>query len=203
MSEQFFIGVSFAFAAAVMPGPLQAFLLASVTRNGWRRTLPAAVAPVISDVPIAAIMLLALGKLPEALNRTLQAAGGLFLLHLAWMAWRDWRRPPAPTGESSSSTPRTLWQAVLVNVLNPNPWLGWSLVLGPACIRAWHQAPAHAVALVASFYVTMAACLGAIIVIFGATRWLGPAARRALVLASAAALAVLGAHRLVAAVITH
>jgi threonine/homoserine/homoserine lactone efflux protein len=197
MWEQFAIGSSFAFAAAILPGPLQTFLLASVLRSGWKRTLPAAFAPVISDGPIAVLMLLVLTRLPEALGRTLQAAGGLFLVYLAWTVYRQWRQAPAPEAEAGEAPPRTLLQAVVVNVLNPNPYLGWSLVLGPACVKAWHRSPAAAVALVASFYVTMVSVMIGLIVLFGATRFLGPGVRRGLVLASALTLAGLGAWRLV------
>lgn len=197
MWEQIVIGGGFAFAAAIMPGPLQAFLMSSVARHGWRRTLPAAFAPVISDGPIAVLMLAVLTRLPESLGRILQAAGGAFLLWLAWAAWKDWRRPPAPQA-TGGAAPRTLWQAVMVNALNPNPYLGWSLVLGPACVKAWHRSPAAAVALVASFYVTMVAVTIGLIVLFGATRFLGPGVRRGLVLVSALTLAGLGAWQLAA-----
>ena len=44
MFELMLIGGGFAFAAAVQPGPLQAFLLARVAADGWKRTLPAALA---------------------------------------------------------------------------------------------------------------------------------------------------------------
>lgn len=196
--EQVLVGGGFAFAAAVTPGPLQAFLLTSVARSGWRRTLPAALAPVLSDGPIAVIMLAALRRLPEALARTLQAAGALFLLWLAWGAWQQWRQPPVVAAAAGNSAPRTLLQAVTVNVLNPNPWLGWSLVLGPACVKAWQQGPAAAVMLVASFYVVMVAVNAGFIIAFGTTRRLGSRARRALLLASALTLAGLGTWRFAA-----
>jgi threonine/homoserine/homoserine lactone efflux protein len=196
MWEQIVIGGGFAFAAAVMPGPLQAFLMSCVTRHGWQRTLPAAFAPLLSDGPIAVLMLAVLTRLPESLGRILQGAGGVFLLWLALATWREWRRPPPPQA-TGGAPPRTLWQAVTVNVLNPNPYLGWSLVLGPACVKAWQRSPAAAVALVASFYVTMVSVTIGLIVLFGATRFLGSGVRRGLVLVSALTLAGLGAWRLV------
>jgi threonine/homoserine/homoserine lactone efflux protein len=83
MIENFLIGGGFAFAAAIQPGPLQAFLLSSVTQRGWKRTMPAALSPLLSDGPIALFVLLVLNRLPDALDRFLQVAGGLLLLYLA------------------------------------------------------------------------------------------------------------------------
>ena len=56
----------FAFAAALQPGPLQAYLLASVAQRGWKRTLPAALSPLLSDGPIILVVLLVLTRLPDS-----------------------------------------------------------------------------------------------------------------------------------------
>lgn len=197
MFEYLALGCGFAFAAAIQPGPLQAFLLSNVAQKGWRRTLPASFAPLLSDGPIAVLVLLVLNRVPETLGRVLQAAGGLLLLYLAWAGFRQWRRTPA-TGPvtDDAPAPRTLLQAATVNILNPNPYLGWSLVLGPAALRAWEQGPAHAAALIVAFYATMVAALACTIVLLGTTRFLGPRGRRGLVLVSAVTLAGLGAYQL-------
>ena len=71
------LGSGFAAAAAIQPGPLQAFLLSRVLRDGWRRTLPAAFAPVLSDGPIALLMLFLLRAMPVWLQSGLRVAGGV------------------------------------------------------------------------------------------------------------------------------
>lgn len=196
MLESIFIGCGFAFAAAIQPGPLQAFLLSSVAQTGWKRTLPAALAPLLSDGPIVLLVLLVLNNIPEAMSRVLRAAGGAFLIYLAWASYRQWRKQSAADLAAHASPPRTLFQAALVNLLNPNPYLGWSLVMGPAVMAAWRQNPASAVALVAAFYATMVTALVVTILLFGTTRFLGPGVRRSLILVSAVTLAVLGIYQL-------
>jgi threonine/homoserine/homoserine lactone efflux protein len=198
--QSLLLGAGFALAAAAQPGPLQAFLLSQVAEHGWRRTLPAAFAPLLSDGPIAFVAVLLLGRLSEGLARALEAAGGLLLLYLAWGAFREWRREALVAAAGPGAPPRTLLQAAAVNLLNPNPYLGWALVLGPALVSAWHRHPAHGVALVVSFYATMVVALAASIVLLGTTRWLGPRGRRLLVLVSAIILAALGASRLAAGI---
>ncbi len=131
MLENLLIGCGFAFAAAIQPGPLQAFLLSSVAQRGWKRTLPAALAPLLSDGPIALFVLLVLNRLPDAMGRILQAAGGVLLLYLAWAGYRQWRQKAPTDSEQKGPAPRTLFQAAGINLLNPNPYLGWSSGVGP------------------------------------------------------------------------
>lgn len=199
MLEYLLIGTGFAFAAAVQPGPLQAFLLSSVAQKGWKRTLPAAFSPLLSDGPIALLTLLVLNRIPQTMSEILQAGGGVFLLYLAWASFRQWREKTTTGSDANDSMPRTLLQAATVNILNPNPYLGWSLVLGPAVLAAWHKSPANAMALIIAFYTTMVAALACTIFLFGTTRLLGSAGRCALVLISAVTLALLGVYQLVAA----
>jgi threonine/homoserine/homoserine lactone efflux protein len=193
------IGSGFAFAAAAQPGPLQAFYLSKVASGGWRRTLPACLAPVISDGPIAVVILSVLHRLPEGFENYLKAGGGLLLLYFAVRTYLEWKRGPEGEAGDAQSAPKTLFQAVAVNAVNPGPYLGWSLVLGPTAIEAWGQSPGHAVALVAAFYLTMVLSLALFILLLGTTSFLGPRGRRALLLVAGMALAALGIYQLVSA----
>jgi len=184
------------FGAAIQPGPLQALLVSRAVAVGWKQTLPACFAPLLSDGPIAVLAILALGRLPRAGLPLLRAAGGALLLYLAWTAFRQWRRPAAPSG--GVSAPRTLLEAAALNLLNPNPYLAWALVLGPAVVTAWRRHPVHAVALVATLYGTMLLTMVAFVLLAGTSRLLSPRVQRALVAASAAILAGLGLLLLVA-----
>jgi threonine/homoserine/homoserine lactone efflux protein len=190
MLKYLLLGGGYAFAAAIQPGPLQAFLVSRVAAIGARRTLPASFAPLVSDGPIAVLAILALGQLSRGAQSALQAAGGCLLVYLGWVAFRQWR---AGTETAPGvSAPRTFFEAVLVNLLNPNPYLGWALVLGPAVHAAWQEEHGYAVLLVAAFYTTMAVTLAAFILLVGTTRFLGTRAQRAMVGVSAAVLAGLG-----------
>jgi threonine/homoserine/homoserine lactone efflux protein len=202
MLEYILIGSGLAFSAAIQPGPLQAFLLSSVAKRGWTRTLPAAFAPLLSDGPIALLVMLVLNRVPQTAGRFLQAAGGILLLYLAWASYRQWRQQAGSTPVEDGSVPSTLLQAAAVNVLNPSPYLAWSLVLGPTLLKAWHESPGNAVAFILAFYITMVTIMAGIIVLLGTTRFLGPRARRTLVLVSAIALAILGLYQLTSSLLT-
>jgi threonine/homoserine/homoserine lactone efflux protein len=200
MVEYFLIGGGFAFAAAAQPGPLQAFLLSKVVSVGWKRTLPAAAAPVVSDVPIAVLILVLLHSVARGFESTLRGIGGVVLLYFATRAFLEWRASRMGVGGDDQSGPRTLIQAVVVNVVNPGPYIGWSLVLGPIVVQQWPQNPQNAIALIVSFYVVMVFSLAVFILVLGTTTFLGPRGRRFLLLASSIALAALGCFSIFSAV---
>lgn len=196
MLEYSLIGGGFAFAAAAQPGPLQAFLLARVAADGWRRTLPAALAPLISDGPIALLILVFLHHVARGFEHVLKAIGGCVFLYFAARAFQQWQSTLEGEDQQPQSAPRTLLQAVAVNTVNPGPYLGWSLILGPLTLEAWGQSPAHAIALIMSFYVALVASLGLFILLLGTTSFLGPRGRQNLLLVSAFALAGIAVYSL-------
>ena len=195
MTAYLLFGLTYGFAAAVQPGPFTAYLISRAVTQGWRRTLPAIFAPLLSDGPIAVLVLLVLTRMPAGLVQWLHLMGGAFVLYLAYGAWRAWRdfataAAPLPSSE------RSLFEAATVNLLNPNPYLGWSLVLGPLLLRGWHESPSHGIAVVVSFYATMLAGFAGIVFLFHLARGTGPRVTRALVGVSGLALAGFGAYQL-------
>ena len=185
MLEYLLFGCSYGFAAAVQPGPLQAFLLSSVTSKGWKHTLPAALSPLISDVPIVTVVLLLLKYLPVQFAHYMQLAGGVLLLYLAFKTYLSWKKDEEKVIDKKSQ-PQTILQAAAINILNPNPYISWSLVLGPQVIKAYHQSIANVTALLVSFYGTMIFFIALIIMMFGTTSFLGEKGRKTLALFSTA-----------------
>ena len=189
-------GITFGFAAAVQPGPFQTYLMSRALNHGWRRTLPAAFAPLISDGPIILLALLVLNSIPLWWERVLQTAGGFFLLYLALGTFKAWRVFSSTSSVPTESGSMNLLKAALVNVLNPNPYLGWMLVMGPLLMKAWRQAPVQGIALVVAFYGTIILGGAAIVMLFSTARVLGPRLHRALLGLSAIGLVLLGLYQL-------
>ena len=158
--------------------------------------LPAAISPLISDAPTIAVTLLVLTRLPTGFTQWLRVAGGAFVLYLAWGALQTWRRWTPAAASPPVTAQGSVFQAALVNLLNPNPWISWSLVLGPLLVKAWREAPALGVSLLVGFYSVMIAGTAAIIVIFGMAKKLGPGVSRIIAGISAVALAAFGGYLL-------
>lgn len=186
-------GLGLGLAAAAQPGPFQAYLLSQTMQHGWRRTLPAACAPLLSDGPIILLVLFILSRVPAWLQRGLYLAGGLFILYLAWGGWRAWRSFDAAQWQQVGHSQRqSVWRAALMNALSPGPYIYWSLVTGPILVRGWQAAPAFGVAFLLGFYGMMVGALVGIILLFGLARPFGPQVSRALLGISVLALAVFG-----------
>jgi len=190
------MGITFGFASAVQPGPMQTFLISRTLIHGWRHALPLACAPIIGDIPIIILVLLVLNIMPEWVENILHLAGGLFLLYLSWGAYRTFRRFALNRPNLSQSGTQNFFKAVTVNLLNPNPYLAWSLIMGPLFLKGWEEAPVHGIALLAGFYASLILTTAGIILVFAAVRNLGTRVSRILIGVSALALGGFGIYQL-------
>ncbi|MCB2214020.1 LysE family transporter [bacterium] len=177
------------FSAGVTPGPLQAIFLSYAIKGGWKKTLPAAFAPVISDGPVILIVLLLLNNVSDTLVRILQIGGSLFLLYLAWDSLRAYRHFQPVEAEMETGLIQTLWKATLMNLLSPGPWLFWSLINGPNLLEAWAVSPALGLSYVGAFYGVFILTNMVLILLFSSVRRMGEKVRRAMLLVAALALA--------------
>ena len=194
-------GIGYGFSAAVQPGPFQTYVLSQTLRRGWRSTLPMALAPLLSDGPIIALVLLLLSQIPDSLQRLLYIASGLFILYLArgaFIAWRDFD----PQAATEAKPNQSLLKAALMNLVSPGPYIFWSLVTGPILLNGWRESPANGVGFVVGFYAAMIASLGGLMLLFGTAKQLGPKVNRAMVGISAAALAGFGLYQLWCGIMT-
>jgi len=189
-------GIGYGFAAGVQPGPLQTYIVSQTLLKGWRRTLLAAFAPLISDGPIIAICLFVLSQVPGWLQRILFIAGGLFVLYLAYGAYQTWKNFDPNLPSPQSGTQQSILKAALVNTLNPNPYIFWTLVTGPILLAGWRNTPLYGLGFLMGFYATFIFSLAAMILIFGTMRQLGPKINRILLGFSAVALFFFGLYQL-------
>ncbi len=189
-------GIGYGFAAAVQPGPFQTYIISQTLHSGWRRALPAAFAPLVSDGPIIVLVLVVLSQVPDWFERVLYVAGGVFILFLALNAFRGWRDFDPVAGERNQSGGQSLFKAAMMNLLSPGPYIFWSLVTGPILLAGWREAPAHGLGLLAGFYLAMILSLGGIITVFATARHLGPRVNRTLLGISAVALLCFGLFQL-------
>lgn len=188
-------GILFGFAAAAQPGPLQTYIISQSLAKGWKKSLPAAFAPLVSDGPIIALCLLVLSQVPEWFQNFLYIAGGLFVVYLAYGAYKSWKNFDASTPHSKTGTQRSVLRAAFVNVLSPGPYIFWSLVTGPILVTGWRETPVFGITFMLGFYSTFIFFLMLIIFVFGAMHNLGEKVQRALIGISAVALFCFGMYQ--------
>lgn len=195
MLNYLLFAISYAFICVIQPGPLQAFLLYQCLSNGWRRTFPLVFIPLVSDIPVIVLVLFILERLPHGLLMILQCGGGVFLLYLAVKAFKSWRGIDSAQGEEVPADYGFI-KAVTMNLLNPNPYLGWSLVLGPVLVKSWNEAPLNGIVLLAGFYGTMIILTTGMIILFASARNIGKGGSHAAMIISVTGLAVFGVYQL-------
>ncbi len=189
-------GVTYGFAAAVSPGPLSMYLMSQAISKGWRKALPVAFSPLITDGPVAILVLAILSQVPASLVSYLRVLGGTLILYLAFEAWKSFRTFSVDATGTAEAAPNSLLKAVLINWLNPNLYIGWSVILGPIVLSGWHKSPVNGVATVVGFYTTIVIVMMAMGLLFAAARSLGPQVRKNLIGLSSLALAGLGLYQL-------
>jgi threonine/homoserine/homoserine lactone efflux protein len=189
-------GIMFGFAAAVTPGPLAIFVITQAAAVGWKRAMPAAFSPLISDGPIAIFVLAVLNQMPPAMIFYLRLLGGAFLLYLAYGALKAFRSFVQEKSMELGSGSGSALKAAIINWLNPNPYIAWSVILGPIFISGWRASPSNGIALLAGFYIVMIASMMAMILLFASAQKLGRRSHKALIAISSVALAGFGVYQI-------
>jgi threonine/homoserine/homoserine lactone efflux protein len=189
-------GVGYGLAAASQPGPFQTYIISQTLTHGWKRTLPAALAPLVSDGPIILVCLLVLSQVPAWLQRFLYIAGGLFILYLAYGTFKSWKNFDQQAAQPESAGNQSVFKAALMNTLSPNPYIYWTLVTGPILIKGWRETPVNGIGFLAGFYFTMISSLAAIILVFGIASRVGPKVNKILLAVSTIALFCFGLYQL-------
>lgn len=145
------LGITLGFGAGISPGPLLTLVVTTTLERGFGAGLRVALAPMLTDAPIVALVLLTLNMLPAWAVTALSVAGGLFVIYLGVETLRS-----APTAILSVQTDapgrQDLLRGALVNMLSPHPWLFWIGVGGPLLLTAWGHSLWHGLAFLLGFY---------------------------------------------------
>lgn len=197
--ESLLVGLALGFSAGVSPGPLLALVISATLARGWRGGLQAAIAPLISDLPVIVLCITVVSVVPASFVAILSAVGAVVLLWFGVHGLREARHAVPPertsmTAAAATSAPRdrTWLRAAVVNILSPSPWLFWATVGGPILVASWRQAPSSAAAFVLGFYLLLVGMKVVLAIALSATRHrLSQRAYRAILSASAVLMLVL------------
>ncbi len=164
-------GLGYGFLAGVTIGPFLGYIINIVLTRGWRRCLFLITIPPVIDTPIIVLMVFLLGALPEFVLDLMSVIGGSFVLWLGWSTWKDnqtarkqlKKQPSASLHDTGRyavyetigiSMGMIYLRGMLVNALNPAPYLFWSTVSGPILLDGIREGGAsYATAFLVSYYV--------------------------------------------------
>jgi len=126
-------GLVLGLAAGLSPGPMLAMVITQTLRHGPGEGMRVAFAPLISDVPIILVTTYLLTQVADhgPILGVVSLAGGVLVAYLAYesLRTRGLEIRPDPVA------PRSLATGVLVNTLNPHPYLFWLTVGAPTVIQ--------------------------------------------------------------------
>lgn len=137
-------------SAGLSPGPMLALVLRESMDNGIGAGLRVAMAPLLSDGPIVALVAIPFWLVadPAPMLALLSLLGGLYL---GYLGIAGLRAVPAVAPEPAQVR-GALWRGVVANLLNPNPYLFWLTIGLPLLARLVEHGAAPVVAFVVVFY---------------------------------------------------
>lgn len=193
MALLFLQGVALALPTTILPSSFKIYLVSRSLAIGWRPTIPAIFTPLISDVPIIVVTLLLLNQIPTSFLHILRILGGLFILYIASRVIRFWRLEGLVMEVSEQAGRQSFWQALVINFLNPNPYLFWGIVGGPIVLSGMQEySPAVGLSFIIGFYAAYVVGLAALVWVFGTVGTLNPKLNKILSGIAALALVALG-----------
>ena len=168
MIASLIMGIVLGLSAGLSPGPFLALVISHSLEHGSREGVKVSLAPLITDVPIILVSTLLLAQLASShiFLGVITLAGGFFLSYLAYESFRT-------TGidlNTPHSEPKSLRKGILVNFLNPHPYLFWLTVGSPIIIKRWAEGPFTVIGFLAGFYGCLVGSKAIIAVLVGRSR---------------------------------
>ncbi|HHO56695.1 MAG TPA: hypothetical protein ENK21_09925 [Trueperaceae bacterium] len=157
-------GLGLGFSAAVMPGSFQTYLISESLLKGYKKALPLAFVPILSDLPIIIITMLVLNQAADWFLNLLQIVGGIFIIYLSFLAYKSSKND---SEIQSSEQKLNILKAITINFLNPNVWLYWSTIGATLLISNWQNQKIIAILFLLSFYGAMVLSNVLMVLIFG------------------------------------
>jgi len=141
------LGLSLGLGAGLAPGPLLALVIRTAAQDGLAAGVRVAFSPLITDLVIILVALVAARNLPAGALGLLTIAGGAFVV---WLGVEALREPPDEPAASSARR-NILWGA-LTNALSPHPWIFWMTVGAPVLATS---GPGSAALFLLAFYLLL------------------------------------------------
>jgi threonine/homoserine/homoserine lactone efflux protein len=144
-----FTGITLGLSAGFSPGPLMALVLSETIQHGKKAGFFVAMAPVLTDLPIilVSIFLITLLTSSDLAFGFLSVIGGIYLI---WLAMQNFRIKGFRVNTSGEG--KSLQKGIIVNFLNPAPYIFWISIGAPLILKGWDKNPLDPVFFLAGFY---------------------------------------------------
>jgi threonine/homoserine/homoserine lactone efflux protein len=150
------------------PGPLLTLVIAQTVMHGVKEGIKVALAPLVTDAFIITLAVSVMSRFARAhtVLGWISILGGLFVVYLAWETFRA----PEPRVDLTQRQARSLGRGIIVNALNPHPYIFWIAVGAPMIVRAREGSLATAAAFVLCFFISLVGAKVLVAVLVGRTK---------------------------------
>ncbi len=160
-------GIVLGLSAGLSPGPMLTLVISQTLRHGVREGAKVALAPLLTDTPIviASLMFLSVfSDMAPALG-VISLFGGVYLFYLGLSSLRF-----KAVGLEEDVDPKSLKKGLMVNFLNPSPYMFWVSIGGPLVLKASSTSLVSAAAFVLPFYVLLVGSKIVVAIVSGKSR---------------------------------
>jgi threonine/homoserine/homoserine lactone efflux protein len=162
-------GLTFGLSAGLAPGPLMTLIITQTLRHNIKEGVLAALAPLLTDVPIILLTYVVLQRLSAFDPMILGGIGAVGAAYVLYLSWETIRTGPVHVADAPDQA-RSLMKGALVNALNPHPYLFWATVGVPFMLKTRQESPVAMWSFVILFYILLVGSKVAIAVIVGRLR---------------------------------
>ena len=123
------LGISAGFA----PGPMLALVITQTLKHNLKEGIKVAVTPLLTDFPIILLSLFVVAQVSD-FNMVLgiiSVMGGIYIFYLGI----ECVRTEPVKFETSDETPHSVRKGMLINMLNPHPYMFWITVGSPLILK--------------------------------------------------------------------
>ena len=146
-------GVVFGLSGGLSPGPLMLLVISKTMNRGVKEGIKVSIAPLITDPPIILFSVFLLSRLSSmnTIMGVLSLAGSAFLFYLGFESLRF----RGTVADKRMKNDDSLKKGIVVNLLNPNPYLFWFTVGAPLILQSWNTGAVSAALFLLSFYLCL------------------------------------------------
>ena len=161
-------GIILGLSAGLSPGPMLTLVITQTLQHGIREGMKVACAPLLTDIPI---IIVCLGILSAFANMNLVLGvlaliGGVYLFYLGMCSFRF----SGDDLEVAHVKPESLKKGVMINFLNPSPYMFWTSIGGPLVLKSPDSSLISAMGFILPFYVLLVGSKIVVAVISGKSK---------------------------------
>lgn len=161
-------GTILGLSAGIAPGPLLTLVISETLQHDTKSGVKVAFVPIITDLPIIILTVTILAELSNFHNilGIISLVGGFFILFLGYQSLHS----KGVKLTLQERKPKPVIKGILVNALNPHPYLFWFSVGAPTMTRAMELSLIAPLAFICSFYTFLVGSKIIIAIVVGRSR---------------------------------